>query len=185
MLFRMFCHLVLVIIIKLLFDKLFVVIIFSILWILQQYSLKRIPCPSIEFHNEIEDILVVASNCEPKQPFVKANYPNVIVGLQCAVAVMRGSQVYAPGVTAIPSGKFYIKNVVSNATIIIPIPEQRQILEIRFLCLLILWVSVKEDGTKSIKGQNILLGMESWFKTEKICLKLQYQGKYFFKNLPF
>ena len=52
-------------------------------------------------------MLVIASNCAPRPP-VKSNFPIVIVGLQCGIAVMRGSQVYAAGVTAVPAGNIYI-----------------------------------------------------------------------------
>lgn len=64
--------------------------------------LKGLPPPTVDYHSEVEDVLVVKSNSFIGR--AKAIYPNVIVGLQCAIAVLRGSQVYAPGVTAIPSG---------------------------------------------------------------------------------
>nr|CAG4643273.1 EOG090X07PD [Ilyocryptus agilis] len=69
-----------------------------------QYCFKGLHCPSIEFHPKVDDVLVIKSNCIPCE--VKAEYPNVIVGLQCGEAVLRGSQVYAPGVTAIPLGVY-------------------------------------------------------------------------------
>lgn len=59
----------------------------------------------VEFHKELEDVLILKSSDTHRQ--VQAVYPHVIVGLQCAIAVLRGSQVYAPGVTAIPSGNCF------------------------------------------------------------------------------
>ncbi|KAI9558457.1 hypothetical protein GHT06_015244 [Daphnia sinensis] len=67
-----------------------------------QYGLKGVPPPIVQFHSKIDDILVV--ECNQITEKVEPVYPHVMVGLACAVAVLRGANVYAPGVTAIPSG---------------------------------------------------------------------------------
>jgi len=46
--------------------------------------------------------LIITSNHECQE--VIPEYPTVIVGVQCGVAIMRGAQAYAPGVIAMPNG---------------------------------------------------------------------------------
>lgn len=54
---------------------------------IQQYSLKRISPPTVQFHYAIPDILVVKSNHTPEK--AEPIYPHVIVGLGCAIAILR------------------------------------------------------------------------------------------------
>ena len=59
---------------------------------------------SVKLHPVLNDILIVNSLRFETQ--VQPCYPIVIVGLQCGVAVLRGAQAYAPGITAVPNGTF-------------------------------------------------------------------------------
>jgi hypothetical protein len=68
----------------------------------QDYSVKNCPSPLVSVHEELPDVIVVKSHQLPNT--VKPLYQEVIVGLQCAVAVLRGSKVYAPGVMGMPNG---------------------------------------------------------------------------------
>lgn len=53
-------------------------------------------------HPDLNDVLIIKSN-HPYQE-VRPEYPSVIVGVQCGVAILRGAQAYAPGVIAMPNG---------------------------------------------------------------------------------
>ena len=64
--------------------------------------MKTCPFPLVSVHEELSDVIVVKSHQLPNT--VKPLYEEVIVGLQCAVAVLRGSKVYAPGVMGMPNG---------------------------------------------------------------------------------
>ena len=50
--------------------------------------MKTCPSPLVSVHEELPDVLVVKSHQLPNT--VKPLYEEVIVGLQCAVAVLRG-----------------------------------------------------------------------------------------------
>lgn len=56
-------------------------------------------------HPDLNDVLIIKSN-HPYQE-VRPEYPSVIVGVQCGVAILRGAQAYAPGVIAMPNGICY------------------------------------------------------------------------------
>lgn len=55
--------------------------------VIQQYDFKGVPAPIVQFHSKIDDILVV--ECNQKTEKVEPIYPHVMVGLACAVAVLR------------------------------------------------------------------------------------------------
>ncbi|XP_046459272.1 tRNA (cytosine(72)-C(5))-methyltransferase NSUN6-like isoform X1 [Daphnia pulex] len=67
-----------------------------------QYSIKMISPPVVQFHPKVHDILVVKSNHAIEK--VEPIYPHVMVGLGCAIAILRGANAYSPGITAIPNG---------------------------------------------------------------------------------
>ncbi len=57
----------------------------------------------VSLHDEIPDILIVKLICESKRE--NPLHDEVIVGELCGVAVLRGADVFAPGVMGAPSGE--------------------------------------------------------------------------------
>lgn len=70
----------------------------------QQYGKKSLPCPHVEIHPLMYDALIIRNSHEA---LISAVYPKVIVGLQCGLAVLRGSNVYAPGLMGVPTGGIF------------------------------------------------------------------------------
>ena len=59
---------------------------------------------SVGMHPELSDLLIIKSlECDPLniEPATKA----VIVDLKCGIAVLRGADVFAPGILSAPIGK--------------------------------------------------------------------------------
>lgn len=53
----------------------------------------------------MDDTLIITNKHETQ---ISATYPKVVVGLQCGLAVLRGSHVYAAGLMGVPSGDLYL-----------------------------------------------------------------------------
>ena len=70
-------------------------------FILQKYELKKQPTPIIEDHPLLADTLVIPSNTSHTNPHESDVSPapnEVVVDMLCAVAVLRGADIFAPGV---------------------------------------------------------------------------------------
>ena len=63
---------------------------------------KNLPVPDVYEYSHLPDVLIIKS-CDAGK-LVEPVHPHIIVGVQCGVAVLRGSQVYAPGVMGVPTG---------------------------------------------------------------------------------
>ena len=70
---------------------------------LQMYRERGATPPDILVHDTIDD-LVMVPNVGPCSEKVKPQYPNIIVGLLCGCSVLRGADVFAPGVLGAPKG---------------------------------------------------------------------------------
>lgn len=70
--------------------------------ILQQYSSKTLPPPPIHPHPALTDVIVIPS-LGPRTDLIQQK-KRVVVGLQCGLAVLRGADVFAPGVMGAPRG---------------------------------------------------------------------------------
>lgn len=68
---------------------------------LQQYLAKAISTPPVIPHPTLADTVIIP-NCGPRE--CVRHTRKVIVDLQCGLAVMRGADVFAPGVMAAPKG---------------------------------------------------------------------------------
>ena len=68
----------------------------------QEYDQKLTSCPEVQLHPSIPDILLVSTQGLDKN--VTITDKEVIVGSQCGTAVLRGANVFAPGVLAAPAG---------------------------------------------------------------------------------
>ena len=104
-------------------------------------------------------MLIITSNHECQE--VIPEYPTVIVGVQCGVAIMRGAQAYAPGVIAMPNGICYSDLLSSQKNVSINWYFQGWWSEIKYLFLLTSKGNVKEASPRSIWAQLILLVMAS------------------------
>ncbi|XP_067142232.1 tRNA (cytosine(72)-C(5))-methyltransferase NSUN6 isoform X2 [Centruroides vittatus] len=70
--------------------------------LVQQCVNRQLPMPSIFVHPSLPDLLVI--NCPPVTNQKEPSKHEVIVGCECGMSVLRGADVYAPGVIACPHG---------------------------------------------------------------------------------
>ena len=72
----------------------------------QQYTAKHgLPTPAVTVHESLSDVLEIRGS-GPRSESVHpedGGLPEVIVGRGCGQAVLRGAEVYAPGVVGMPS----------------------------------------------------------------------------------
>ena len=68
----------------------------------QEYHEKLTSCPEVHLHPSVPDILLVSTQGLDKNVIITDK--EVIVGSQCGTAVLRGANVFAPGVLATPPG---------------------------------------------------------------------------------
>ena len=70
---------------------------------LQQYAVKQgLPTPTVRVHESLSDVIVIRGS-GPRSEFAESGLPEVIVGRGCGQAVLRGAEVYAPGVLGMPT----------------------------------------------------------------------------------
>ena len=73
----------------------------------QQYTAKHgLPTPTVTVHESLSDVIVIRGSgprSESVRPHDGGRLPEVIVGRGCGQAVLRGAEVYAPGVVGMPS----------------------------------------------------------------------------------
>ena len=72
----------------------------------QQYrSRDRLP-PNMSYHSSLDDTLIISSSLAESSMISIRPVDNkeVIVDLQCGLAVMRGADIYAPGVMSASQG---------------------------------------------------------------------------------
>ena len=72
--------------------------------LLQQYSSKSLPPPPVVPHPHLSDVIVVP-NYGPRSDILPQK-KKVIVDLRCGIAVLRGADVFAPGVIGAPKGTY-------------------------------------------------------------------------------
>ena len=67
-------------------------------------------------HPSVNDVLIIP-NVGPRCHIIPQR-KRVIVGLQCGIAVLRGADVYAPGVMAAPKGTYVLVSLYSVCTVV-------------------------------------------------------------------
>lgn len=60
-------------------------------------------CPEVKLHEKVLDVLLLTT--QGVQSKLSMSDKEVIVGSQCGIAVLRGANVFAPGVMAARSGQ--------------------------------------------------------------------------------
>ena len=72
----------------------------------QQYTAKHgLPTPTVTVHESLSDVIVIRGSGPRSESFRPddGGLPEVIVGRGCGQAVLRGAEVYAPGMVGMPS----------------------------------------------------------------------------------
>ena len=63
---------------------------------------QGLPTPTVTVHESLSDVIVIRGS-GPRSEFAESGLPEVIVGRGCGQAVLRGAEVYAPGVVGMPT----------------------------------------------------------------------------------
>ena len=64
-------------------------------------------CPEVKLHENVPDVLLLTT--QDLQSKLTMSDKEVIVGSQCGTAVLRGANVFAPGVMAARSGQVKLR----------------------------------------------------------------------------
>ena len=63
---------------------------------------QGLPTPTVTVHENLSDVIVIRGS-GPRPESAESGLPEVIVGRGCGQAVLRGAEVYAPGVVGMPT----------------------------------------------------------------------------------